>query len=316
MPGLDVSIWQAEIDWKRVRAAGVRFALIKATEGVAYTDSTFVHNWRGAGANGILRGAYCFFHPNQDARQQAEKFVRTVREQGGEPELPSAIDLEVTDGVPAKRIIAGVKVWLDEVEQRLGRRPLIYSGVDFLDTSFTEQGKPPAWAAAYPLWLGWFPRKYAPGMAPLMPKGWSAWRFWQYSGKGRVDGIDAAVDLDLFNGTADELAAFAKAPAPVSVPTTHVVAAGETAESIANKYLISVAELLSANPQLIKAGDKLSIPGHVPAPGLPLRTHTVKQGDTLYGIAQKYGTTIATLVTRNQLTNPDVIHVGQVLVLS
>ena len=79
VPGLDVSYWQAEIDWQAVRATGVRFVFIKATEGVGYTDSTFAGNWEGAGANGLLRGAYCFFHPNQDAEQQADRFV-AVRE--------------------------------------------------------------------------------------------------------------------------------------------------------------------------------------------------------------------------------------------
>ena len=91
-----------------------------------------------------------------------------------------------------------------------------------------EQGQPPAWVEDYPLWLGWFPRKYVAGMSPLMPHGWSAWTFWQYSGKGRISGVQGDVDLDLFNGTVEELLAFAGKNAPTTVPVTHVVAAGET----------------------------------------------------------------------------------------
>jgi lysozyme len=316
VPGLDVSYWQAEIDWKRVRATGVRFAFIKATEGVAYTDSTFEANWKGAGANGLLRGAYCFFHPNQDARQQAARFVRTIRDQDSDPELPCSIDLEVTDAIPNKKIISGVKVWLEEVSQALGRRPMIYSGVSFLETHFAEDGRPPDWARDYPLWLGWFPRKYIPGMSPLMPKGWSKWTFWQYSGKGRLSGIDAPVDLDVFNGTAEQLSELAATGAPTTMSKSHVVAAGETADSIANKYSVSVNELMAANPQLIRAGDKLNIPDQIAAPTAPLQTYTIKPGDTLHAIAEMHGTTIAALAARNKILNPDVIHVGQVIVVA
>ncbi|MFH1184589.1 MAG: GH25 family lysozyme [Chloroflexota bacterium] len=316
VPGLDVSYWQAEIVWKPVHTAGVRFVFIKATEGVAYTDSTFAGNWAGAKAIGLLRGAYCFFHPNQNVQQQAERFVRTIRERQDDPELPCCIDLEVTDGVPNKKIISGVKTWLDEVEQSLGRRPMIYSGVSFLETSFTEQGQPPSWSRDYPLWLGWFPSKYVVGMSPLMPRGWPAWTFWQYSGKGRINGIGTDVDLDLFNGTAEQLAAFAGAQSPVAVSKTHVVAVGETLLSIATNYQISINELATANPQLLRVGERLAIPGQVSAPPTPLRTHTVKAGDTLYAIAKKYGTTISALVARNRIPNPDLIQVGQVLVLA
>lgn len=316
VPGLDVSYWQAEIDWKRVRATGVRFAFIKATEGIAYTDSTFEANWKGAGANGLLRGAYCFFHPNQDARQQAARFLRTIRDQGSDPELPCSIDLEVTDAIPNKKIISGVKVWLEEVTQGLGRRPMIYSGVAFLETHFAENGGPPDWTQDYPLWLGWFPRKYVPGMSPLMPKGWSTWTFWQYSGKGRLSGIDVPVDLDVFNGTAEQLSALASAGAPTTISKSHVVAAGETAHSIADKYSISVNELMAANPQLIRVGDKLTIPDQIALPTVPRQTYTVKLGDTLHAIAEKHGTTIAALVARNRIADPDVIHVGQVIVVA
>jgi GH25 family lysozyme M1 (1,4-beta-N-acetylmuramidase) len=316
VPGLDVSYWQADINWQAVRAAGARFVFIKATEGVGYTDSTFPGNWEGAGSVGLLRGAYCFFHPNQDARQQAERFVEVVKGRDDDGELPCSLDLEVTDGVANKKVIAGVKTWLDVAEQGLGRRPLIYSGVSFLESGFVEQGRPPEWAEDYPLWLGWFPKKYVAGMSPLMPRGWSSWTFWQYSGKGRINGIQGDVDLDLFNGGMEELLAYAGNNAPATVAVTHVAAAGETLYSIADKYQISISELVNANPKLLTVGQKLTIPGQVAPPTAPSRTHVVKAGDTLYAIASKYGTTIAALVARNRIVDPNVIRVGQVLYLA
>ena len=129
-----------------------------------------------------------------------------------------------------------------------------------------EQGQPPAWAADYPLWLGWFPKKYVAGMSPLMPRGWPAWTFWQYSGKGRISGIQGDVDLDFFNGTVEQLLAFAGKNAPATVSISHIVATGETVQSIADKYQISISELMGANPQLISVGHKLTIPGQIASP--------------------------------------------------
>lgn len=79
-------------------------------------------------------------------------------------------DLEVTDGIAKDKIIAKAKIWLDELEQTFGRKPIIYSGVSFLETNFSEVGGgPPAWTRDYALWIGWFPTQYTPGMSSLTP---------------------------------------------------------------------------------------------------------------------------------------------------
>src|SRR5512139_2562731 len=75
VPGIDVSYWNAGIDWPKVRAAGQRFTFIKASEGDGYLDPTFDDNWRGAKSAGLLRGAYHFFRSNVDAKKQANKFI-------------------------------------------------------------------------------------------------------------------------------------------------------------------------------------------------------------------------------------------------
>ena len=85
VPGIDVSYWNAGIDWPKVRATGQRFAITKATEGITYKDPTFNNNWSGAKAAGLLRGAYHFFRCNVDAQKQADYFinyVKTVKDNG------------------------------------------------------------------------------------------------------------------------------------------------------------------------------------------------------------------------------------------
>ncbi len=332
VPGIDVSYWNAGIDWPKVRATGQRYVFVKATESDYYRDPTFGNNWSGAKSAGLLRGAYHFYRCNVDAKKQADTFINYVKSFNDNGELPPALDLETNDGQKKEKIIPAVKIWLDRVEAAFGKKPVIYSGQYFLQDYLSEAGGgPPAWAKDYPLWLAQYPNQYTPGMQPFLPTGWFKWTIWQYSKRGSVNGINADVDLDLFNGTLEELYKFAGATpvsgtTPSDGPKKHKIAAGDTFESVALKYGVTVRELVSANPQLLMSGDQLTIPVAVAIPaesggssgstaggGTSARTHTVKSGDTLYAIAIRYGTTVAAIASLNNIANPNQIKVGQVL---
>ena len=98
--------------------------------------------------------------------------------------------------------------------------------------------------------------------------------------------------------------------------------AGDSFESIANQYGVTVRELVSANLQLLKTGEKLTIPVAIAIPQeAPVdaatgdRTYTVQAGDNLSMIAVKFSTTIAAIASANDLKNINNIKVGQVLVI-
>jgi GH25 family lysozyme M1 (1,4-beta-N-acetylmuramidase) len=333
VPGIDVSYWDSGIDWPKVRATGQRFMFTKATEGDFYADPTFAANWSGAKAAGLLRGAYHFFRANVDPKKQAKKFIDYVNKTKDNGELPPVLDLETHDGQAKDKIISRAKTWLDEVEKAFGKKPIIYSGQYFLQDYLSEAGGgPPKWAKDYPLWLAQYPNSYVEGQKPFLPRGWFSWTFWQYSEKGKINGINANVDLNVFNGTLEDLYKFAGsqlATEPTSEEKTHKVKTGDTFESIANKYGVTVRELVSANLQLLKSGDTLTIPVAVAIPneggtdtgsmggdGAPTqKTHTVIPGDTLYAIAIRYGTTVAAIANANNITNVNNISVGKVLVI-
>ncbi len=333
VPGIDVSYWDSGIDWPKVRATGQRFMFTKATEGDFYADPTFAANWSGAKAAGLLRGAYHFFRCNVDPKKQAKKFIDYVRKAKDDGELPPVLDLESHDGQTKDKIISRAKTWLDEVEKAFGKKPIIYSGQYFLQDYFSEAGGgPPKWAKDYPLWLAQYPNSYVDGQKPFLPRGWYVWTFWQYSEKGRINGINADVDLNVFNGTLEELYKFAGAQIVTeSAPEekTHKVKSGDTFESVAIKYGVTVRELVSANPQLLKSGETLTIPVAVAIPTESgtgsgstsggetpsQRTHIIKAGDTLYAIAIRYGTTVAAIATTNNISNPNNISVGKVLII-
>ncbi|MFG6150077.1 LysM peptidoglycan-binding domain-containing protein [Halobacillus sp. B23F22_1] len=104
---------------------------------------------------------------------------------------------------------------------------------------------------------------------------------------------------------------------PSASSRTYIVKAGDTLYSIALRYNTSVSKLVSdnqlSNANVIRIGQALKISGQTPAS--PPKIYTVKAGDTLYNIARSNQTTVTELVSINQLQNPSLIRIGQVLVL-
>jgi lysozyme len=188
--GLDVSHYQGTIDWDLVAQAGIAFAFIKATQGTTNFDPQFQTNWNGAHAAGVLRGAYHFYQPGDDPHQQAVSFLSAVQPEPGE--LPPVLDVELPG--ESSEIISGIEVWLATVEQAIGKIPILYTSPGFWsELGVSSFGRFPLWVAEYGV------------TSPKIPEGWSTWAFWQDSENGSVPGIDTPVDLDLFQGTLQEL---------------------------------------------------------------------------------------------------------------
>ena len=120
VPGIDVSYWNAGIDWPKVRATGQRYVFVKASEADYYRDSTFDDNWFGAKAAGLLRGAYHFFRSNVDAKRQADSFINYVKSFNDDGELPPVLDLETPDGQKREKIIVAAKTWLEKTRSATG----------------------------------------------------------------------------------------------------------------------------------------------------------------------------------------------------
>jgi lysozyme len=130
----------------------------------------------------VLRGAYHFFHPDLDAKQQAEHFLSVVALEG--ETLPPALDIEVTDGVDFQGLQSGIRAWVETIQASTGRKPVLYT-----DPSFWQENVK-ADLGEYPLWLACYASE------PAVPAGWQTWTFWQHSDQGQVSGIDGPVDLD------------------------------------------------------------------------------------------------------------------------
>lgn len=195
--GIDVSYYQGNIDWDRVSSDGVRFAIIRVSDGLAHVDSQFARNWREAKRATVRRGAYQYFRPNLDPVAQAELLLSRMGplEPG---DLPPTIDVEATGGLSPSAVAARVRTWIEHVEGRLGVTPIIYTGPYFWQDSVGG----PSFAARHPLWIAHYTTQ-----CPLTPGPWSRWSFHQYTDSGRVAGIVGSVDTNVFNGTEAQLAA-------------------------------------------------------------------------------------------------------------
>jgi lysozyme len=188
--GIDVSRYQNFINWQSVKEMYVQgihidFAFIKATEGNGDTDKYFKRNWRKAKEAGVTRGAYHFFLATKDGTVQAKNFISQVRFSPGD--LPPVVDVEQTYGVSKELLQLRLKAWLYAAELAYGVKPIIYTNVDFYKKYLAgEFDDYPLWAAHY--------------LQPTAPRISREWHFWQHSERGKVNGIAAAVDFNVFNG--------------------------------------------------------------------------------------------------------------------
>ena len=194
--GIDVSNHQDRIDWSRVKADGIAFAYVKASEGQTFVDPKYDAHVAGAKSVGIRTGAYHFARPDtdasdpeQDARAEADFFLSLAAPRSGD--LLPALDLE-TAGLPVAQMVAWTKAWLDRVRKVIGVRPLVYTYPYFWE----QLGGTTAFRN-YPLWIANY------GVSePALPGSWRRYWIWQYSASGTVDGIPGRTDL---NRLADEL---------------------------------------------------------------------------------------------------------------
>ena len=201
--GIDVSKYQGDIDWQRVRESGVEFAFIKATEGGNHADEKFAQNWNGARAAGIARGAYHFVWWCRDPREEIAQFKRIVPVE--RDALPPVLDVEATpDSRTCKctlhraEVLADMRLMLAEMERHYGKRPIIYVTVDFY-----QHVMHPGEFADYPVWVRSV--KHSP---PVTYPG-RRWAFWQYQSDGYVPGIRGKVDRNAFAGTREQFYAWA-----------------------------------------------------------------------------------------------------------
>jgi lysozyme len=191
--GTDTSRWQPNIQWGKVQNAGISFAFIKATEGGDVLDPLFRENFAKAKAAGVPRGAYHFYYFCTAPEVQAKWYLRHLPKEAGA--MPPVLDAEwnhASRTCPGKPSPAKVRndlsVWLNIVEKATGKRPIIYTTPDFYDDN--DMGR-----FENDFWL----RSTAAHPSERYPQ--EKWTFWQYTGTGKIPGIEGRADINVFRGS-------------------------------------------------------------------------------------------------------------------
>ena len=190
--GVDVARYQGTVDWELMASQHIRFVFAKATEGATLQDPMFENNILSSRRHGVYAGAYHYMTMTSSGLAQANNFLDVITRYS--MDLPPALDFEISppanDGDKTE-VIREAKMFLDEVEERTGVKPIIYATYEsynaYLINDFSE----------YALWLRDLLR-------PPRTKDGRNWLFWQYCNRGRLKGFDIQqkyIDLNVFNGS-------------------------------------------------------------------------------------------------------------------
>ena len=228
--GIDVSKYQGSVDWAKVSASGVKFAILRAgssTNSGPYVDSTFEDNYKGCRENGISVGAYIFTYATNDAEQDAEMAVFLPALRGKTFEYPVFVDVEDKSltGIGKAALTRLAKRYMDIISQN-GFAAGWYSYTNFINSYLNA-----AELADYPLWV-------ADYRASLGYSGQYA--MWQYTSSGSVPGISGAVDLNR------DYQKFCDAPTaqPAEPDTIQLVTVGPLTAEEAAKVAILTGKML------------------------------------------------------------------------
>lgn len=313
---IDVSSYQPDTVafFQVAKAQGALGVVVKLTEGSedgsAYVNPRAAAQIRNALAVGLRVSCYHFarYTSVADAQNEARFFVKIAKQFGMCDDTLMIDDAEVHSAADYQ--LASL-AFLQEVEALGYKNTGIYSMKSFFTGGILNShgfGQRKVWVAGY-------------GVTSLGIDNAAAW---QYSDHG-IMGIDTSYDFDGAFTTGSVSGSVPQITVPAPQPVQHVghpamgiytVQPGDTLSGIATKFGTTYQTLAAINgigdPNRIWAGQVLKVTGQPTTQN----TYYVQAGDTLSGIAAKFGTTVSALVSANGISNPNVIYVGQKILLS
>ncbi len=316
--GIDVSEYQGTINYNLVRDSGIEIVYIRSSEGTNFIDPYFRENYNNAKAAGLKVGFYHYVTSRSPAEAtiEADYFASVIN--GTSPDCLLAMDFEYFGGLTPYDVNAISRAFLERLEEVTGKRAIVYSDAYNAGNIFDSS------LSGYPLWIA----EYGVN-EPELYRNWSSWTGFQYSDTGRISGIGSYVDLDRFTEDIflDDTSAISSTGNNISpqndiINTTIIVEPGDTLSELAYKYGTTVDSIVSLNniqnPNLIYVGERLIIRSTENVQGNENSStiyYTVRSGDTLSQIAQRYGITVQSIASENNISNPNIIYIGQRLII-
>lgn len=315
--GIDISHHQGDIDFDKLKG-NIDFAMVRTSYGAFYEDRKYKQNISGLEKIGVPYGLYHFSYATSvvAAKKEAEGFLDLIKNY--KPLYPVVIDIEYSDRTANVRgdTLEQIADTFCKMVQDKGYYVMIYANLDYFKNKLNGEV-----LNKYDKWLAEWRSK------PTYNKPFG---IWQYSSKGNIPGINGNVDLNIaykdypniirgkglnnYVGSGKE-----ETENELISDINYVVKKGDTLSGIASKYKTTYQKLASynkiSNPNKIYIGQIIKIPKNL---NINPTTYVVKKGDTLSGIALKYGVNLKKLYEKNKSVigkNPDIIKPGQVLVI-
>ena len=324
--GIDIYNGSGQVDFVTAKAAGMQFCIARCGYGqdlASQDDAQFQRSYEQCRGFGIPFGCYFYSYALTAAGAESEKGHLKRLLAGKNLELPVFVDMEDADGyksrnggIPDRQTNTDIARELCEFILSLGYRAGYYCNKDWAENHLY-----PDQLTKY---LFWYAR---PGVSEP-DKPCYLWQDQIDSTGGHFPGVrgDEVGKCDTDVLLAELPAKVPQFPTEPVKPATYTVQSGDTLSGIAAKYGTTYQTLAALNgiadPNVIYPGQVLRVTGSAPAvptiptvPTTPAKptTYTVQSGDTLSGIAAKYGTTYQALAALNGISNPNVIYPGQLL---
>lgn len=332
--GTDISAWQGDIDIKAL-ASQVDFFIFRAYAGRS-KDSKVDRNVKLAIESGKPYGLYIYSYAlnTAQAKEEAQRMIALANSYSVKPAF-LCIDMEDADGykrkygMPSNQTLKDICTVEGEAFENAGYYAMVYASSSWFNNQLKGLTRFDKWVAHWPVSGG-----KQKGMA-TSPDGENANNcgIWQFTSDGRLNGYNGRLDMNYAykdfvlnkNGNTNP----APTPTPVPVPAqtsnnnTYTVKSGDCLSTIGSKLGVNWRDIANINgissPYIIYVGQVLKVPGgnvntnSAPSNNSNSTTYTVKSGDTLSGIAAKFGTTYQKIAADNGIANPNIIHPGQVL---
>ncbi len=296
--GVTVRESDGTIDFARLKDDGISAVYLRATAGDDYVDCRLNTNSRAAAEAGLQIGYvhYLTARNANQARQQANFFLTAT--DGRAYDLRPALIFDRFRGLDLQAVNDIALAWLDFVEEDRGPAPMLRTDARSANLLWNK-----TLADKYPLWIV-DPDVAAPNVRPGK---WSGWTGWEY---GELTGIDP-LPLSLFTPNVRVRSGASESTKIICV----TVAYGDTLTAIARLFKTTVNDIVRlndiANPNRIYPGQTLYLRVPVSTPVACCDRYTVRLGDTLSAIADRFGTTVTRLVAINQIPDEDLIIAGQ-----
>lgn len=306
LKGIDISNWQRGLD---IASTGAEFVICKATQGTSYVDPSCDKHYQLAKRLGLKLGVY-HYASGGDPIAEANWFLKNI--QGYIHEAILILDWERLQNPRFGEHASWCKKFLNHVKDKTGVKPLIYMSASVLRMADWT----PVSNGDYGLWVAGYPDARNSWDIPNFPfeiRPWSFYAIWQYTSSG------GRLDRDVFPGDKTAWDKYANPSGNHVVTTTPApVVANKSNDDLAAEVIRG----LWGNGQERKA--RLESAGYsywavqqivnnrlAPARRDTAEFYIVKSGDTLSGIAARYGTTYQEIARLSNIPNPNLIFPGQ-----